>query len=120
MRDEKGRFPPGVSGNPKGRSKEEYEIAQAAREYTEEALKTLAAAMRSADKWADRVAACRVLLDRGWGTAPQSIKVESTEGIYIGIDAPRSMTEAEWLERRKLDLLAKSVPQTNGTNGTHR
>lgn len=112
MRDDKGRFIPGVSGNPSGSSKEQFEVARAAREHTPEALKVLSTAMKIADKWSDRINAAKALLDRGWGTAPQSITLETPNGLQVGIDASRRETREEWLARRaKLNA--------NGVNGVH-
>jgi hypothetical protein len=63
-------FAPGQSGNPSGHPKGFAELRQAAREYTQEALARVVAAMRSED---DRVGleAAKVILERGWGK-PQS------------------------------------------------
>jgi Family of unknown function (DUF5681) len=70
------RFKPGQSGNPGGRTKTLVEVARAAREYTLEAIETLAKIMRN-DKASDaaRVSAISILLDRGHGKAPLTINL---------------------------------------------
>jgi hypothetical protein len=51
------------------------EIGDAAREYSAVALKELARLAQHAKSEAARVAACRELLDRGHGRAPQGISL---------------------------------------------
>ena len=46
MREKNGRFIAGYSGNPGGRPKDEYRVAELARSYTEEAVETLVDLMR--------------------------------------------------------------------------
>src|SRR4051812_15760057 len=61
---------PGQSGNPRGRPPADHgPVVQFARAHTQEAIATLAAIMRSGCSEAARIAACNVLLDRGWGKA---------------------------------------------------
>ena len=67
MRDEKGRFLVGVSGNPGGRPQEVGDVREMARDHTEEAIKTLVDLMRHAKSDAARGAAAQALLDRGYG-----------------------------------------------------
>ena len=72
-----GRFQPGQSGNPKGKPKAIIEVAAAARERTVEAIETLTTIMRDKKATASaRVTAANVLLERGWGKAPQSISIK--------------------------------------------
>ncbi len=78
VRDEKGRFLPGKSGNPAGISKTVRHVALLAREYTAEAVRTLAEIM--GDPGAPpsaRVSAANSILDRGYGKAPQKIEVDT-------------------------------------------
>src|SRR5262245_3077543 len=49
------------------------ELREIAREYTGEAIATLAKLMRSAESEQARVGAAKELLDRGWGKATQPI-----------------------------------------------
>ena len=46
MREKNGRFLLGHSGNPGGRPKDEYKVAELARSYTVEAVETLVDLMR--------------------------------------------------------------------------
>ena len=69
-------FEPGKSGNPGGRPRILANVQEAARQYTAEAMETLANIMRDAKAPpATRVAAANSLLDRGWGRAPASISL---------------------------------------------
>lgn len=67
-------FEKGVSGNPRGRPKRDYDIAELARKYSADAIATLATIMIDAGvSPSARVAAANALLDRGYGRAPQSL-----------------------------------------------
>ena len=69
---------PGQSGNPGGRPKAIVEVAKAAREHTLEAIATLREIMRNNKATASaRVSAAAVLLERGWGKAPQTITINN-------------------------------------------
>jgi len=80
MRDEKGRFLVGVSGNPGGRPREVGDVRELARAHTEEAVETLVDLMRHAKSDAARGAAAQALLDRGYGKAV----AVSTETVDAG------------------------------------
>src|SRR5262245_11097406 len=58
---------PGQSGNPGGRPKEIGHVRDLARQYTPEAIETLATIMRNGKLDASRIAAAEALLDRAWG-----------------------------------------------------
>jgi hypothetical protein len=78
----KGCFKPGQSGNPGGRPAVSAEVRALARERTPEAMKVLTEIMKDAKApAAARVAACRELLDRGYGRAESSVhaKIETSE-----------------------------------------
>ena len=62
-----GQFVPGQSGNPGGRPKDEHRVAELARFYTLEAIKTLVELMRAGKDERIRGTAAQALLDRGWG-----------------------------------------------------
>jgi hypothetical protein len=75
-------FQPGQSGNPSGRPKLPEDIKNVrdlAREYTAEAVATLAEVMGNGSGPA-RVAAANALLDRGWGKAAQIIAGDDEGG----------------------------------------
>jgi len=55
-------------------------LARLARTFTEEAIKTVAEVMRDPEaSHRDRIAAADLLLNRGWGRAPQAIDVNVTQ-----------------------------------------
>ncbi len=103
------RWKPGQSGNPGGRPKEIAEVRRLAREYTAEAIETLAEIM--ADEKApesSRIEAANSLLDRGYGRPVQAVDLEVSEPI-------------SGIVRRIVDPLAESAqpspPAANGANG---
>ena len=79
MRDDKGRWIKGAaSPNPGGRPAVMGNLREAAREYSQEALETLASVMRDPEAPpAARVASARELLDRGFGRAVQAVDVNT-------------------------------------------
>lgn len=100
-RTEIGHWPAGVSGNPGGYSKEKRQavarVADLAREYTPEAILTLATIMKD-DKATrtTRIAAANALLDRAWGRPPQSVGISlgddpSDEGALPEIEVARTL-----------------------------
>ena len=68
-RSSNGQFLPGFSGNPGGRPKDEFKVAELARSYTVEAVETLVDLMRYSKDDRVRGTASQALLDRGWGKA---------------------------------------------------
>ncbi len=92
MRDGKGRFIPGESGNPGGRPQstvrdqatgEEISLRELARQYTPQAIETLLEATKHASRWSDRIAAASELLDRGWGKSAQiAVEARVKEGTW--------------------------------------
>ena len=60
-----GQFAPGLSGNPCGRPKDEYRVAELARSYTVEAIDTLVELMRHGKDERVRGTAAQALL-RPW------------------------------------------------------
>ena len=62
----------GQSGNPSGRPKLVAEVRDLARKHTDRAIERLVELIES-DSSTTAVAACRELLDRAWGRAPQHI-----------------------------------------------
>ena len=68
------RFQPGNSGNPRGRPKRDFDVAELARQHTNAAVETLAEVMSDRRAPASaRVSAAQALLDRGYGRPPQSL-----------------------------------------------
>src|SRR5947207_1194539 len=81
-------FKPGESGNPRGRPKQALadgrSLADVAREYTVEAVETLAAIMRNQQSPAGaRADAAGKLLDRGWGKPRQEIDATISDGTSL-------------------------------------
>ena len=69
---------PGQSGNPAGRPKLERDVAELARGHTATAIATLAQIMTNKKVAAvARVRAAEVILERGFGKAPQRIVLET-------------------------------------------
>lgn len=73
MRDKRGRFVPGQSGNRSGRPKIIAEMRELARRHTPDAIARLAAEMMGGDCSAARIAAANALLDRAWGRPTQPL-----------------------------------------------
>lgn len=72
-------FAKGQSGNPGGRPKEVAEVRELARDHTETAVNTLVSIMTNGEQpAAARVRASEVILDRGYGRAPQSFTAAIT------------------------------------------
>lgn len=68
-----GRWQPGQSGNPRGRPRVVAELRDLARERTEDAIGVLASIMNDPRQPPGaRVAAARLILERGWGRPPQA------------------------------------------------
>lgn len=90
-----GRKPggPKTGGRLKGTAnKVGADVRALAREYTEQAIETLAKAMTKAEEWSARVAAAKILLERGWGAPKQDISVQ--QAVYVIGDRP--LTPDEW------------------------
>lgn len=104
-READGRFKKGVSGNPGGRSCALKELAKTAREHTETALKTILNILTTAEKDSDKLKAAEILLDRGYGKAPQEIKLsgDTENPLQILVDRATKETAEEWLKRRAND-----------------
>jgi hypothetical protein len=69
---------PGRSGNPGGRSKTQVDIQALARQHGPAAIAALAQALKSRNERV-RVAAAAILLDRGYGRAPQALTIEGEQ-----------------------------------------
>ena len=73
----------GHSGNPSGRLKDEYRVAELARSFTTEAIDTLVDLMRNAKEERVRGTASQALLDRGWGKARVEVTTCSEPDSYL-------------------------------------
>jgi len=85
-----GKFAPGQSGNPGGRPKDEFKVAELARSYTLEAVETLVDLMRHSKDDRVRGTASQALLDRGWGKAKMEV---ATSGGKSYIEALQAAAE---------------------------
>ena len=79
MRNARGQYLMGHSGNAGGRPKDEHRVAELARSYTTEAIDTLVNLMRGAKDERVRGTAAQALLDRGWGKAKVEVMTTSDE-----------------------------------------
>lgn len=71
------------AGRPKGaHNKATADVKAAAQQYTDEALKALAAIMRDSESDAAKVAAIKELLDRGHGKPKQSLDVAASVTVH--------------------------------------
>lgn len=105
-RDDKGKFVTGESGNPGGRPARSIygDVATLAREYTTDAVTTLAEIMGDVGAPPSaRVAAANSILDRGYGKAPQRVeliepdklKSDELESVVRDIIMLRDRNDAE-------------------------
>jgi hypothetical protein len=82
-----GRFAPGVSGNPGGRSRRTSDgrtLAQLARDFTEDALRALhRVVLDPCEPTALRVQAAAVIAQRGWGDAPKLPDADGREFVFV-------------------------------------
>jgi hypothetical protein len=89
----KGKFAPGVSGNPGGVSEVRREMQELARLHSVEAIETAVRIMRTGKSETNRLVAVSIILDRAWGKAKQSVEVEdqgkSLEAMLLAIWAER-------------------------------
>lgn len=107
------RWAKGVSGNPRGRPKKDFDLAERAQKETERAVKTLVAVMDNPKASANaRVAAAAEILDRAYGTAPQSINMhvqhslaEEFEALLAEIHENRQKARLDVIQGRALQVV---------------
>ena len=85
MRNSRGQYISGHSGNPSGQPKDEYKVAELARTYTSEAIDTLVELMRNGKDERVRGTAAQALLDRGWGKPKQELLTEESGGLLASL-----------------------------------
>ncbi len=81
------------SGRGNGTNKDKLYVASLARDYTQDAIKKLVDVMNKGDD-ADAVRAASTLLDRGWGKAPQEVRLGNAdeEGLKILVEVVNAAT----------------------------
>jgi hypothetical protein len=84
-----GTFPPGVSGNPNGRSPDLIEVRDLARQHTKFAIDRLVKVAKTSKKDQAVVMACIALLDRGWGKPAQTVAVTKKGILNMIFASPR-------------------------------
>lgn len=73
------KFKLGQSGNPSGRPKSDFAIAELAKAKTEAAIACLVGVMENPEApAAARVSAAQAILDRGWGRSTQAVTAQVT------------------------------------------
>jgi len=80
-----------VKGSP---NKATLQIKELARVHAEEAIRTLAELLTTAESEQARIAAAKELLDRGFGRPMQAVEVSGPDGGAIEVDSTLTPSEA--------------------------
>jgi hypothetical protein len=108
----KGSFQPGKSGNPGGRRKVRFHVAEYAAQYAKEAIDSLVRVIRDPNaKPVETTAAARELLDRGVGKPVSAIELTGRDEVPLANLANLSDADLATLER--LRVLAESAEGGN-------
>lgn len=122
----RGKFAPGVSGNPGGRPGVSREVREAAQAYSLQAIETLAAIMLNyASRDLDRIAAADKILDRAIGKPAQAVELTGKDGGPLEHADKTPALTSEQRGRRIVELLntvaalagkeeAKATDETEG------
>jgi len=113
MRDDKGRYLAGISGNPTGRPKVVGELRELASVHTPQAIQTLADIMNDKEAPpAARVAASTALLDRVYGKPQQNVEAR-IESVDMGKAAAQVLMDlANRAKIRKAEEAAELAKAT--------
>jgi hypothetical protein len=95
IRNVNGQFKTGFSGNPGGRPRDEFKVAELARSYTVEAVETLVDLMRHSTDDRVRGTASQALLDRGWGKAKVEVATSGGQSYIEALQAAAEVIRAE-------------------------
>lgn len=105
MRNEKGHYAKGHSGNPSGRPRVVMAVRDLARQYADEAIEVLADIMRDEKlPAAARISAITELLNRGYGRP-----VDQKAMLVLGQQVERSRAVREMSTREIIDLISEHL-----------
>jgi hypothetical protein len=108
-----GRFPPGVSGNPRGRPKTLSGIQELARDYSQPALEKLVRLMQQGKPHAVQLSAATAILDRAWGKPMQPLEHAGPEGERL-FPAPADLDDAHLDRMLQLARELRAAAHGNG------
>ncbi|TXH58971.1 MAG: hypothetical protein E6Q97_00750 [Desulfurellales bacterium] len=91
----------GESGNPGGRPKDTFRVAEECRKHAEDVVRRLVDWLHHPDPRAS-IPAAKLLLERGFGLAPATIELSGN--VTLDVDVPPRETREEWLARRAREL----------------